>query len=79
MRNMNDTTGTPVTVNTVLDLCGAARCGLFADRDTISEAWDYAMRVGKATGTEAQMVTVAGVMLNTVLKVVQQVYRDEKA
>ena len=62
----------PKPITTVADLCDAMRVGLFADRDTITAAWDYAYKIAQSTDCPAHVMTAVGVMVNTIAKVVKE-------
>jgi hypothetical protein len=62
----------PKPINTVADLCDAMRVGLFADRDTITQAWDFAYQIAQASPNPAHVMTAVGVMVNTIAKVVKE-------
>lgn len=57
---------------TNLDLANSLRCNMFADRETIKEAYDYALTVAKASGCSPQVMTAIHVMMNTIANTIEQ-------
>ena len=55
------------------DLADSLRCGMFADRKTIREAYDYALEVAKASGSSPQVLTAIHVMMNTIANTIEQI------
>lgn len=55
------------------DLAESLRCGMFADRETIREAYDYALQVAKASGSSPQVLTAIHVMMNTIANTIEQI------
>ena len=45
---------------------------LFAERDTLQEAYDYAMEIAKASENPAAVTTAIHVMMNTIAKVIEK-------
>ena len=55
------------------ELAESLRCGMFADRETIREAYDYALEVAKASGSSPQVLTAIHVMMNTIANTIEQI------
>lgn len=47
-------------------------CGLFADRETLGEALEYANMLAKATENPIVTLTAVHVVLNTVLRIIEE-------
>ena len=45
---------------------------LFAERDTLKEAYDYAMEIAKASENPAAVTTAIHVMMNTIAKEIER-------
>ena len=45
---------------------------LFAERDTLKEAYDYAMEIAKASENPAAVTTAIHVMMNTIAKEIEK-------
>lgn len=62
------------------DLSRGIRNAMFAERESIPEAHEYAMQIAKACGrNEAGVITAVHVILNTIAKVLDQYAADEEA
>ena len=57
---------------TNIELVKSLRCNMFADRETINEAYDYALKVAKNSGSSPQVLTALHVMMNTIANVIEQ-------
>ena len=55
------------------ELAESLRCGMFADRETIREAYDYALQVAKASGSSPQVLTAIHVMMNTIANTIDEI------
>ena len=53
-----------------IELAKALQNGMFGDRDTIQEAYDYAIEMGKSCGCSPQMLTAVQVVVNTIAKTI---------
>ena len=51
-----------------IELAKSLQNGMFAERDTIQEAYDYAIEMGKSCGCSPQMITAVQVVVNTIMK-----------
>lgn len=51
-----------------LDLAKSLQNGMFAERDTIREAYDYAIELGQSRGCSPEMITGIQVVVNTIMK-----------
>lgn len=55
------------------------RNGMFADRPTINEAYEYAMKMAQSTGSATGMITAIHVLLNTIANDLEKFDEQEKA
>jgi hypothetical protein len=59
-----------------LELAHSLKHGLFADRDTLSEAMEYAYQVIAATKDQGPALTALHVVLNTVAKEIERLGKE---
>ena len=50
-----------------IELAKSLQNGMFADRETIQEAYDYAIALGKSRGCSPEMITAIQVVVNTIM------------
>ena len=58
------------------ELAKSLKSSLFADRDTIPEALDYALEVARASKNSAAVMTAVMVVVNTIAKQIEQCERE---
>jgi len=57
---------------TNLELAKALKNGMFADRETVREAFDYAFKVADASNCPPAVMTAIMVLSNTIAKQIEQ-------
>ena len=62
---------------TNLELAKALKHNMFASRDTIDEAFDYAYSIARASDNTAAVMTAVQVVVNTIAE--QMIKHEEKA
>lgn len=55
------------------DLANHIRNDMFADRENIREAYEYALEVAKNSGSSAHVMTAIHVMLNTIANTIDKI------
>lgn len=56
-----------------IDLAKSLQNEMFGERDSIQEAYDYAIALGKSRGCALEMITAVQVVVNTVMNKIIQV------
>ena len=56
-----------------IELAKALQNGMFGDRDSIQEAYDYAIELGKSRGCSPEMITAVQVVVNTIMKKIVEI------
>ena len=56
-----------------IELANSLRNDMFADRDSIQEAYDYAIELGKSRGCSPEMITAVQVVVNTIMKKIVEI------
>ena len=56
-----------------IELAKALQNGMFGDRDSIQEAYDYAIELGKSRDCSPEMVTAVQVVVNTIMKQIVEI------
>ena len=53
-------------MNQIEEFAKSLHVGIFASRDTVKEAYDYACSIAYATDSEAHVLTAIHVLMNTI-------------
>lgn len=61
-----------------LEFIAGLKCGMFADRETVGDAYEYAMEIAKATDNPAAVTTAIHVLLNTIVKTTMEIQAKEE-
>ena len=59
------------------ELISNLRNGFFADRPTIQEAYDYALKIAKATGAAPHVLAAVQVVVNTICNELEKIENEK--
>jgi hypothetical protein len=60
------------------ELIKQLRCSMFAKRDTLEEAYEYAWKVARGTDNEGAVMTAVQVVVNTIANELEKMDREER-
>lgn len=60
------------------ELIKQLRCSMFAKRDTLEEAYEYAWKVARGTDNEGAVMTAVQVVVNTIANELEKMDREEQ-